>query len=413
MPKSFKLSILTISVALVIFAFLGVALPWGAQASSNDNAYRQIEVYSEVLQHIQNDYVVTPNIHDVSVGALHGLLEGLDPESSFLTAQEYKDYLALANVGAAQPGLYLSKHYDYATVVTVVPGSAADHANIKDGDVVESIDGKSTRTMSLVMARRLMDGPPGTQVSFTVIRPTSAAPELVTLTRSLVQYPALDVEHYENGSVLYLRPYQMTRERVDQLIGQLRSMQQNDGQKVLLDLREVAGGEMGPAMDLANAFLQSGEIATLQGQKFPKQTFTADPKKFVTSAPLVVLVDHGTSGPAEIVAAALLDNKRADVVGDHTFGAGVEQKQIPLPGGEMLFLTVAKYHSPSGSVIQENGVTPNVEVAANNENALGNGALPVHPPATGAPQAPNGPVQDDQLDKALTLLRQKPAQAGS
>jgi carboxyl-terminal processing protease len=408
MPRSFKLSILAISVGLVVFIFLGGFMPGGVRASTDNNAYRQIEVYSEVLQHIQNDYVVTPDIHDVSVGALHGLLEGLDPDSSFLTAQEYKDYQALENAGKAQVGMDISKHFDYATVVTVVPGSAADKAAIKDGDVIESIGGKSTRVMSLAMARLLLEGQPGSQVTFSVVRPTSAEPESLTLTRSLVQYPQMGVEQYENSSILYLRPYQMSKERVDQMVDRLRAMPKDGNQKVLLDLRDVAEGEMAPAMLLANAFLQTGTIATLEGQRSPKQTFSADPKKFVTAAPLVVLVNHGTAGPAEIVAAALLDNKRADIVGDHTFGAGVVQKQIPLPGGEMLFLTVAKYSSPSGTVVQEKGVTPNVEVAASNENFFGAAPTQTKAPASG-PQPPAAAPPDEQLNKALALLRQKSA----
>ena len=377
-------------------------MPGGVRASSTDNAYRQIEVYSEVLQHIQNDYVVTPNIHDVSVGALHGLLEGLDPDSSYLTANEYKLYQTLQNAGNARVGIDVSKRFGYATVVAVMPGSAADKANIKDGDVIEAINGKGTRVMSLAIIRLLMKGQPGSQIKVSVIRPTSAEPDDVTLTRSVEDYPAMGTEQYENSSILYLKPYDLSKDRVNQVVDRLRAMRKDGNQKVLLDLRDVAEGDMDSAVRLANAFMQAGTITTLEGQKYPKQTFTSDPKEFVTAAPLAVLVNSGTAGPAEIVAAALLDSKRADVVGERTFGAGVMQKQIPMPDGAMLFLTVAKYQSPSGIVIQEKGVTPNVEVEASNN------FLTASTSQTAAPAG--GPASsDEQLNKALALLRQKTA----
>lgn len=429
MPKVFQLSILAISVVLVVFVILGGFMPGGVRASSNDNAYRQMEVYSEVLQHIQNDYVVVPDISHVSTAALHGLLEGLDPESSYLTAEESKQYLALQQDGIAQVGMDVSKRYGYATVVSVEPGSAAEKANIKDGDVIESVGGKSTRVMPVAMIRLELQGQPGTPVTFSVIRPSSAAPDTVTLTREVLPYPGVESSPYDNGSILYLKPYILSKDRVHQVIEQLHSMHKNNYQKVVLDLRDVAQGDVNSALRLTNAFMQTGTMAVLEGQTVPRQTFSAEPKKFVTAAPLAVLVNRGTSGPAELVAAALLDSKRADVVGDRTFGAGVLQKQIPLPGGDMLLLTVAKYQSPSGIVIQEKGVTPNVVVPASGEVAQAEEApetapetkkIPSKPagglaaptiasPVPAKPAAPAAPAADDQLNHALDLLRQKAA----
>jgi len=201
------------------------------------------------------------------------------------------------------------------------------------------------------------------------------------------------------------------------MVTKLRHVQSAGKQKILLDLRDVTGGDMNSAVQLANAFLKSGTIATLQGQTYPKQTWTAEPKNFVTEAPLMVLVNHGTSGPAEIVAAALKDNKRAELVGDRTFGSGSVQKQIPLPDGAMLFLSVAKYHAPDGDAIQDKAVTPNVVVAENNGFGLQTPAAP-HGPVTvptapgaakAAPAPPAAPQPDDQLNKALELLKQEKA----
>jgi carboxyl-terminal processing protease len=416
MPKALKLSLLAISVLLIVFVFLGGILPGGVRAGTDSSAYQQIEVYSEVLQHIQNDYVVTPNIPDVTAGALHGLLEGLDPASGYLTPAEFKLYQAHENESKAQVGVDISKRYGYATVVSVIPGSPADKAGIVDGDVIETIGNQGTRVMPLQMIQLALDGQPGSTVTFSVIEPTSATPNKMTLTRTMAEYPALGVDEYENSSIVYLKPYNLQKDRVDELVAKIAHVQKGRQQKILLDLRDVANGDMDSAVRLANIFLKSGTIATLEGQKYPKQTWTADQKNFLTSAPLVVLVNHGTAGPAEIVAAALKDNNRAQLVGDRTFGSGSVQKQIPLQDGAVLFLSVAKYRAPNGNVIQDNAVVPNVTVAEN--NGFGLLAPPVKAGPVTKPSAPatSGPATqrpqsqpDDQLNKALSLLKQQKA----
>ncbi len=416
MPKPLKLSLLAISVLLIVFVFLGGILPGGVRAGTDSSAYQQIEAYSEVLQHIQNDYVVTPDIPDVTAGALHGLLEGLDPDSGYLTPAEFKLYQAHENESKAQVGIEISKRYGYATVVSVVPGSPADKAGIVDGDVIETIGNQGTRVMPLQMIQLALDGQPGTTVTFSVIEPTSATPDKMTLTRAMADYPTLHVDEYENSSILYLKPYDLQKERVDELVARIAQVQKTRQQKILLDLRDIASGDMDSAVQLANVFLKSGTIATLEGQKYPKQTWTADQKNFLTEAPLVVLVNHGTAGPAEIVAAALKDNNRAQLVGDRTYGSGSVQKQIPLPDGAVLFLSVAKYRGPDGNAIQDNAVTPNVTVAEN--NGFGLVAPPVSAgtvtkpsaPATSGPTAQRPAAQpDDQLNKALSLLKQQKA----
>ncbi len=414
MPKALKLSLLAISVLLIVFVFLGGILPGGVRAGTDASAYQQIEVYSEVLQHIQNDYVVTPNIPDVTAGALHGLLEGLDPDSGYLTPTEAKLYQAHEDEPKAQIGVDISKRYGYATVISVIPGSPADKAGIADGDVIETIGNQGTRVMPLQMIQLALDGAPGSTVSFSVIEPTSATPDKMTLTRTMAEYPALHTDEYENSSILYLKPYDLDPRRVDETLAKVAQAEKTGKQKLLLDLRDVAGGDMDSAVRLSDAFLKSGTIATLEGQKYPKQTWAANGKNFVTDAPLMVLVNHGTAGPAEIVAAALKDNSRAQLVGDRTFGSGSVQKQIPMPDGAVLFLSVAKYRAPNGNVIQDNAVMPNVVVAEN--NGLGPVAPPAGPvtkpgaPATAVPAKPTPEAQpDDQLNKALDLLKQAKA----
>ena len=408
MSKAFKRAILAISVLLVIVVFLGGFGLSGVRAGTqNDGAYRQMGVYEEVLHKIQSDYVVEPSISNVTNGALHGLLESLDPDSSYLTPAEYTAYKARVNEGTAQVGLNVSKRFGYATVVSVMPGSPAEREQIQDGDIVEAIGGQSTREMSLAMIRSLLDGKAGTDVTFSLVRPNRAKPEpdKITLTRVAVATPNLGEQEYENSSILYLKPIVLTKARVDEVEARLRAMSRDGNKKVLLDLRDVAEGDETQAVRLANAFLQTGTIASLEGQKVPKQTFSADPSKFVTSAPLAVLVNHGTSGPGELVAAAILDNKRGDVVGDRTFGEGTVQKTIEMPDGSALILSVAKYESPSGKKIQDEAVTPNVLVAPNIDQYL------AEEETTEPQQTAQKPEShpDDQLNKALDLLKQKNA----
>jgi carboxyl-terminal processing protease len=409
MPKISKILLLAVSVVLVVTVFLGVNST-GVRAASEpqDGAYRQINVYSEVLRHIQTDYVEQPNITAVTNGALRGLLESLDADSSYLTPEDYKAYKA-EKAGKAQVGINVSKRYGYASVVSVVPGSPADKANISDGDIIEAIGSADTRDISLAMIQLLLEGQPGSELTLSVVRPRKSAPDKIVLTRVATSLPPVAETMYENSSILYLKPGVLDHDHVQQIEVKLKSMPKAGNKKVLLDLRDVAAGDMAEATRLANFFLKDGTIAMLEGQKVQKQTFTAEASKSVNvTAPVVVLVNRGTAGPAELVAAALLDNKRADLVGEKTFGEGAQQKTFELPDGAALILSVAKYESPSGKKLQDEGVTPGVVVASNVDQAaaVDDEAGPTESQA--APAKPSVTV-DEQLSKALALLKNKAA----
>ena len=413
MSKSFQRSIFGVSVLLLLLTVWGSLRSNVRADQQKDGAYQEMEVYSEVLNKIQNDYVVDPNMSNVTVGALHGLLESLDSDSSYLTPAEYKLYKQHLSEGTAQVGLNVSKRYGYATVVSVVPGSPADKEQIQDGDLIEAIGDQSTRELSLAMIRLLLEGPTGTNVTISVVRPRKPEPDKVTMTRGNVPVPALSDSLYENASILYIKPNALTKERVNEIESKLKGLGKGDNKetkKVLLDLRDVAVGDEVQGIRLANFFLQSGTIATLSGQKYPSETFTAEKSKFLTSVPLVVLVNHGTSGPGELAAAAILDNKRGDVVGDRTFGEGSVQKTMELPDGSALILSVAKYAAPDGKKIQDDAVQPNVVVASNSDDQDDGQPTP-KPSKLGAPQVPDAQKAqpDDQLNKALDVLKQKAA----
>jgi carboxyl-terminal processing protease len=400
--------LLVVSVVLVLTVFVG-ARSQGVSAASEpqEGAYRQINVYSEVLRHIQSDYVTDPSIPAVTNGALRGLLESLDADSSYLTPADYKMYKAdKARTDArAQVGINISKRYGYATVVSVVPGSPADKAGLIDGDILEAIGGKDTRDLSLAMISMMLEGAPGTEVTVGVVRPRKAVPDKLTMTRTLVAEPPVADMLYENSTILYLKPVILDHEHVQAVEAKLKAAEKAGNKKVLLDLRDVAAGDMAEATRLANFFLKSGTIATLEGQTVEKVVYFADSTKVVeAAAPMVVLVNRGTAGPGELVAAALLDDKRAQLVGEKTFGEGAQQKTFELPDGAALILSVAKYGEPSGKKLQDDGVTPDVLVAGNFEEPSGDDDSDTPESSAQHPAKPAVQV-DDQLSKALDLLK--------
>jgi carboxyl-terminal processing protease len=396
--RFFQRFVFVLSVA--IFAVLGLSYLLGElglfgvyAGGQQDGAYRQIDVYGGVLRKIQTDYVTAPNINDVTAGALHGLLESLDADSSYLSATEYKIYKDRPAVGATQVGLIVSKRYGYAVIVSALPGSPADKEHLTDGDVIESIGDQSTRELSLAVIRMMLEGKEGSTVTLSVVRPGKADPEKVTLTRAVAADPALVEQQFENSTILYLKPGVLTSARVDEVAAKLKSAGKD--RKILLDLRDCSSGEAQQGVRLANFFIKQGVLATLEGQKYPRQSFTADAAKFLTDAPLAVLVNRGTYGAAELTAAAIGDSKRGDVVGERTFGEGSVQKTIDLPDGSALLLTVAKYQTPAGKKIQDDAVTPTVAVGTTSIEDQEEEAAP--PPSK----------TDDILNKALELLKAK------
>jgi carboxyl-terminal processing protease len=396
-PRVFKRVVFVLSVA--IFAALGLGFGLGEfglfgvhAGGEQDGAYRQMRVYAEVLKKIQTDYVTEPNVNDVTTGALHGLLESLDSDSSYLTPTEYKIYKDRPTTGVAQVGINVSKRFGYATVVSVTPGSPADHEHIADGDVIESIGEQSTRELSLAVIRLMLDGKPGTPVTISLVRPRKADPDKLTLTRALPSLLPMAEQQYENSTILYLKPGVLTADRVDEIAAKIKAA--GKMRKVLLDLRDSSGDDAQQGIRLANFFIKQGTLATLAGQKFPAQTFTADPAKVLTDAPVAVLVNRGTYGAAELAAGAILDAKRGDLVGERTFGEGSVQKTIELPDGAALLLTVAKYQSPNGKKIEDEAVTPNVAVEE---------------PIVDDEQEAAPAKGDEPLTKALDLLKAKSA----
>lgn len=395
-----KAAILVSSFAVLLFVVVGSL--GGVHASSNDGAYRQLQVYSEVLSRVRSEYVEEPNIPKVTDGALHGLLESLDANSSYLTPEAYKMLKSHKVEGRGDIGATISKRYGYADVVSVLPGSPAEKAGIEETDIFEAIEGKSTRDLSLAEIRDMLTGPVGSQVEVSVVRAQRAEPQKVQITRAIVNLPPVTDKIMEDG-IGYIKVETMTKGKTQEVASKIKSLEKAGAKKLILDLRDDSDGEESEGISMANLFLNHGTITYLQGQKYPRQAFNADPSKAVTQLPLAVLVNRGTAGGAEIVAAAILENARGDVVGDKTFGDGTVQKTIDLPDGGALILSVAKYYSPGGKAIQDAAVTPNVIVADADDGAVAPDDDAVTP-ETPQEAKPKNTV-DDQLNKAVEVLK--------
>jgi carboxyl-terminal processing protease len=402
MSMKIKAAILVSSFALLLFVVVGSL--GGVHASSNDGSYRQMQVYSEVLSRVQSEYVEDPNIPKVTDGALHGLVESLDANSSYLTPAAYKAYKAHKSEAKGEIGATVSKRFGYADVVSVLPGSPAEKAGIEDTDIFESIEGQSTRDMSLPEIRSALAGAPGSTVNVSVVRARRAEPQKMVITRDLVVIPPVSDKMLEDG-IGYVKVDALTKGKAQEIAAKIKSLEKSGAKKLVLDLRNTSDGEESEGVATANLFLNHGTITYLQGQKFPREAFNADAAKAVTTLPVAILVNKGTAGAAEIVAAAILENARGDVVGDKTFGDGSVQKTIDLPDGGALILSVAKYYSPSGKAIQEVAVTPNVLVADDTDNVISDDEDAE--PAAAEPEAKPKNTQDDQLRKAVEVLKSR------
>jgi carboxyl-terminal processing protease len=406
MSMKTKAVILVSSFALLLFMIVGGL--GGVHASSND-AYRQIQVYSEVLSRVSQEYVEEPNIPKVTDGALHGLLESLDANSSYLSPKEFQEYKAdKGGQGKAMIGAAMSKRFGYAAVIAVIPGGPADKAGIEGGDIFEAIDGVSTREMSLAAIRYKLAGSVGSTVTVSVVRARRAEPQKIVVTRDMTNIPPVSDKMLEDN-VGYMKVDALPKGKSQEIATRIKWLEKQGAKKLILDLRNCGSGDESEGIATANLFLNHGTITYLQGQRFAREAFNADPAKAVTNLPVVVLVNHGTAGPAEIIAGAILENARGDLVGDKTFGDGSVQKVIDLPDGAGLILSVAKYYTPLGKAIQDVAITPNVLVA----DADDDGPLPDDDSAA-APNDENktkAPQPDDQLRKALEVLKSRETKA--
>ncbi|MEO8097354.1 MAG: S41 family peptidase [Acidobacteriota bacterium] len=348
----------TCIVGLLLFGTVAVS-----SAAPDDSPYTQLGVFSDVLSKIKNDYVEEPDIKAVTNGAVNGLLESLDPFASYLTAEQYKQYQTEHGKGKADVGLFLSRGPGYLRIVDALPGSASDQAGLTTGDVIESINKISTRDMPLASAELLLQGEPGSTVEISALTPRQSDPQTIKMTRAALKYPAVTAQLVTNkgpDAVGVITVGALLEGRSKEIAQKVTELEKQGAKKFMLDLRYVAAGPVEEGVALADVFMDSGLIGYTQGQKVRRADSTAKTSDTATKLPLVVLTNRGTAGAAEVAAAALQDSKRAQLVGEPTFGNAAVRKAITLADGSAVIIAVAKYYTPNGKAIQDSKVTPGV-----------------------------------------------------
>lgn len=401
MSTRIRATLITVSCILMTYILVGGLL--GKNESSSEKTYRDLGVYSEVLSRIKQDYVTEPDLKKVTTGAIRGLLEALDPYSTYLTPEEYQDYLQHPEPGPADIGAFVAKR-GLATVISVLPGSPAEKAGVKAGDIIDRIDKDSIRDLSVLQLQWLLAGAPGTTVTLWVVRDPRNEPQKITVPRAIPSYPPTIAKIVDDGDG-YLRVATFEKGKAAEIADKLKELEGKGAGKIVLDLRNCAGGDVQEAVNTASLFLDQGLISYLYGQRYPRQDLMAHPQGPVCKLPLAVLINQSTAGPAELVAAAILNNKRGQVVGVRSFGVGVFQKPIPVGDGSALVLSVAKYYAPDGKAIHDNGVTPSVIQAASEGLSSADEENELEEPEH------FGGKDDLQLQKAIEILKQPPAPA--
>ncbi|MFN0138526.1 MAG: S41 family peptidase [Pyrinomonadaceae bacterium] len=402
--------------------FVGGLLSTSAQQPVNDST-AQLRIVESVLNHIQNDYVDDPNMEKVRLGALRGLAGGLDPYSSFLTAEQVKAFEATKTSTKVGIGAEFSQISGYLYVISAIKGSPADKAGMKSGDFIEYIDTRATRDISLYDARQLMNGDAGSTVALRVLR-SGEKPQTIKVVRGTHKVPTAE-SRMEAGKVGIVKVYSLEDGGAADIRSSVQSLAKQGVQKIVLDLRGVAAGSLQEGVNVANLFIREGELAKIIGRDNKiVTTYTADAAKTIFDGQMAVLIDIGTAGAAEAVASAVLERKRGEVIGEKSFGAGAEQKLFPLKSGEGMLLTVSKWASASGTPFlgEERatmGVKPSIEVKRPDmpepldvEN-LDDQQNEQNPQAAPTPKSVQKQTEDLQLKKALEVLSDKAAAAKS
>jgi len=401
MPSRFRLLVLGTSTCLLALLLAGAHL--GRGASTGEDAYRQMAVFAEVLSRIKSDYVEEPDLKSVTLGAVNGLLESIDPFASYLNSDQYKQYLRDKDTLKGDLGMVLAKRFGYVAVVSTLPGSPAAQAGISSGDLIESIKGIATRDMPLAYAELLLKGQPGTAIALSLLHLPDPEPQKVELTRAVVPVPPVTVQMLPDH-IGYIRPEVLLAGKAAEVGSAVKSLEKQGAVGLILDLRQCASGLPEEGVAVANLFIDKGLLASVSGQRWPKQEFRADAAKTVSRLPLVVATNGGTADGAEVAATALLENKRAEVVGGRTFGEAAIRRAVTLEDGGALILSVAKYYSPQGKSIQDNGVIPSVPYV---ESEPGDDSEePARIPL--APKPPVKPEEDGLIKKAVEVLTKGP-----
>ncbi len=355
---------------MVIFLFLAFFIGFSLRqaitvsAASSDELYKQLKLFSQVLDIVQQNYIKEPNPQKLIYGAIQGMLSNLDPHSSFLKPEDYKELQIETKGSFTGIGIEITIRDGILTVVAPIEGTPAWRAGLKPGDKIIKINGKPTKGMSLVEAVKLLRGPKGTKVTISILRKGWTELKDITLVRDVIPIKSVHYCTIEPGYG-YIRITNFQEKTHREVIKALNKLEKenNPMKGLIIDLRNNPGGLLESAVRVADEFLDHGLIVYTEGRlKQQSLRFEATPNARKHPYPIAVLVNEGSASASEIVAGALQDHKRAIIVGTRTFGKGSVQTIIPLPDGSAVRLTTAEYFTPNGRSIQAKGIEPDVVV---------------------------------------------------
>ncbi len=349
--------VLAVSIPVIAFAVIGGYL---GQALAKDDTYQHLRVFEDVVSLVLNNYVEQVDVTDAMKGAMKGLADGLDPESAYLTPELAKTVQSDTSAAAADVGLDVTRQY-YLRVVSARDGSPAARAGLRSGDFIRAIDNRPTRDMSAYEGARLLRGAPGSRVSLLVIRGNAADPHMVDLVRERPNGAEL-TSRMADASTGYVRVLEFSKDSPDRLKQAVDALAKSKATRYVIDLRGTARGDLDEGVAAARLFVNSGTLAIRQRKGDQRELVTAQAGDGAITAPVVLVVNQGTAGAAEVFAAALNDNDRADLVGEQTIGRAARQRLITLPDGSGLLLSHIRYLTPDGNAIHEKGLEPDEEV---------------------------------------------------
>lgn len=383
-----RLIVLAVSVAIVAFAAVGGFMN-RAMAARGDT-FQHLRIFEDVVTLISSNYVEDVDTNRLMHGAMHGLADGLDPDTAYLDVAQTEAFVKNEALAPGQTGIELTRQY-YLRVIAARDGSPAARAGLQPGDYIRAIDGQSTRDTSVFEGSRLLAGKPGTTVRLTMLRGNAAEPHEVELTREVL--PALTVSgRIAAAGTGYLRVPSFGPATAAEIERETAALQKAGATRLVIDLRSNAFGEVEAGLPAARAFVGSGTLAYRQDRGKEKEAVEPAARAEPLSLPVVLLTDNGTSGAAEVFAGALQGHRRAQVIGERTRGRAARQKLVALPDGSSLLLTHLFYLTPGGGAIHEKGIVPDVAVEQ---------------PAVDFGQPP--PTEDPILDKALASFEEKQA----
>lgn len=348
---------LILSVPLLAFVLVGGLL---GKTITRSNTYQQLRIFEDVISLVTNNYVEEVEIDRVMTGALRGLVDSLDADSAYLTVEQVTKMESGYPTSEADVGLSLTRRY-YLQTIAARDGSAAEQSGLEPGDYIRTIDGKSTRNMSVFEGSKLLRGEEGSVVSLTVIRGDATDPKNIELMRRLPLPPTVSTEFAELGTG-YIR-ISAFGPKITQLIeAETTSLLNKHITNLIIDVRRTAEGPLSSGLTTARLFVSEGILGSLEIRGTEPKSVVANPNISLTALPIAVLIDAGTAGAAELFAAALSGNNRAELIGMQTAGRVGLQELVKLPDGSGLWLTHGRYLNPSNQPIHEVGLEPDIHV---------------------------------------------------